>query len=247
MRGALVLQVHAPAEKVRVGVGRLAPVSPNAIAKSVRIHASAARATGSRCRNDGSRGNPLSKLSSAQETMADLAKMHARFLQFLRGRVGDLATAEDILQAAYVKAIQHGGELRETESAVAWFYRILRNALTDYYRRNAARTKAMDEWLATWKEEYEPELVAETCACIQEVIQNLKPEYRAAIEQVDLGGESVDSFAKAQSMTPNHASVRLHRARKAVAKKLTAVCGTCAMHNCIDCTCKHGSKQGCKT
>jgi RNA polymerase sigma factor (sigma-70 family) len=187
-----------------------------------------------------------SKVTSAQETVADLAKMHARFLQFLRGRVGDPATAEDILQAAYVKAIQHGGELRDEESAVAWFYRILRNALIDYYRHTAARSKAMDQWLATWKEDYEPELEAQTCACIREVIHDLKPEYRAAIEQVDLAGESVESFARARSMTPNNASVRLHRARKAVAKKLTVVCGTCATHNCIDCTCKHRFLQGTK-
>src|SRR3984957_17466559 len=184
-----------------------------------------------------------SKLTSAQDAMADLAKMHARFLHFLRGRVGDPAAAEDILQAAYVKAIQHGGELREAESAVAWFYRILRNALTDYYRHSAARSKAMDQWLATWKEDYEPELEAETCACIQEVVRDLKPEYRAAIEQVDLAGESVDSFARAQSTSLNNASVRLHRARKAVAKKLTAVCGTCATHKCIDCTCRRRTLQ----
>jgi DNA-directed RNA polymerase specialized sigma24 family protein len=72
------------------------------------------------------------KLTRIQDTTAGLARMHDRFLQFLRGRVGDAATAEDILQAAYVKAIQHGGELREAESSVAWFYRILRNAVTDH-------------------------------------------------------------------------------------------------------------------
>jgi len=179
------------------------------------------------------------KLTGNQDAIAGLARMHDRFLQFLRGRVGDAATAEDILQAAYVKAIQHGGELREAESSVAWFYRILRNAVTDHYRRIAARSKVMDQLVANWKEEYEPELQAETCACIQEVIRDLKPEYRAAIEQVDLAGESVESFARSRSTTPNNASVRLHRARKAVAKKLTAVCGTCATHKCIDCTCKN--------
>jgi RNA polymerase sigma factor (sigma-70 family) len=179
------------------------------------------------------------KSTRTQETIAGLAGMHDRFLQFLRARVGDAGTAEDLLQAAYVKAIQHGGELREAESSVAWFYRILRNALTDHYRHNAAHSKAMDQFVANWKEDYEPGLQAETCACIQEVIRDLKPEYRAAIEQVDLAGESVESFARAQSTTPNNASVRLHRARKAVAKKLTAVCGTCATHKCIDCSCKH--------
>jgi RNA polymerase sigma factor (sigma-70 family) len=179
------------------------------------------------------------KPTANQETIAGLAGMHDRFLQFLRGRVGDVTTAEDILQAAYVKAIQHGGELRKAESSVAWFYRILRNAVIDHYRRNAARSKLMDQLLADWKEDYEPELRAETCACIQEVIRGLKPEYREAIEEVDLAGESVESFARARSTTPNNASVRLHRARKAVAKKLTAVCGTCATHKCIHCTCKH--------
>jgi len=183
------------------------------------------------------------KLTSTQDTMAGLARMHDRFLQFLRGRVGDEATAEDILQAAYVKAIQHGGELREAESSVAWFYRILRNAVTDHYRRNAAHSKVIDQLVANWKEDYEPELQAETCACIQEVIRDLKPEYRAAIEHVDLAGESVESFARARSTTLNNASVRLHRARKAVAKKLTAVCGTCATHKCVDCTCKHRAED----
>jgi RNA polymerase sigma-70 factor (ECF subfamily) len=96
----------------------------------------------------------------------------------------------------------------------------------------------MDQLYVNWKEEYEPELQAETCACVQEVIRDLKPEYRAAIEHVDLAGKSVESFAEARSTTPNNASVRLHRARKAVAKKLTAICGTCAMHKCIDCGCK---------
>lgn len=171
-------------------------------------------------------------------TVAKLAERHTRFLQFLRRRVDDPATAEDILQSAYLRAIQHGNALRESESAVAWFYRILRNAIADHYRQSAARTKALDASLRDWDEGYEPELQQETCACIREAVQDLKPEYRAAIEQVDLAGASVESFAGANQLTPNNAYVRLHRARKAVAKQLIAVCGTCATHRCIECTCK---------
>src|SRR5580692_8772497 len=62
-----------------------------------------------------------------RESLVRLTEMQARFLQFLRGRLGDRATAEDILQTAYVKAMQHGAVLRDAESTVAWFYRILRN------------------------------------------------------------------------------------------------------------------------
>jgi RNA polymerase sigma factor (sigma-70 family) len=175
---------------------------------------------------------------STRDTAAGLAARHSRFLQFLRARVGDPATAEDILQAAYVRAIERGAQLREAESSVAWFYRILRNAIADHYRQQAARTRAMDQWAAEWNETYEPELKSDVCACIREAVSAIKPEYRAAIEQVDLGGQSVEAFAKAQRTTANNASVRLHRARKAVAKQIAAICGTCAVHECIDCTCR---------
>jgi RNA polymerase sigma-70 factor (ECF subfamily) len=70
------------------------------------------------------------------------------------------------------------------------------------------------------------------------VIHDLKSEYRTAIEQVDLGGVTVETFARSQETSANNASVRLHRARKAVAKKLTTVCGACAEHKCLDCTCR---------
>lgn len=180
---------------------------------------------------------------TSRRITAGLAQMHNRFLQFLRARVADPATAEDILQAAYLKAIEHGAEIRDSESAVAWFYRILRNAVADHYRRLDAHTRALDQWTAGWSEGFEPEFEAQACTCIQEVVRGLKPEYRAAIEQVDLGGQSVESFARAHSMTANNASVRLHRARKAIASRLTAVCGTCAVHQCIDCTCKHNPPE----
>lgn len=170
---------------------------------------------------------------------ADLAAQHGRFLQFLRRRVEDAATAEDILQGAYVKAMERGAQLRETENSVAWFYRILRNAVTDHYRRQAVRSRALEEWAAAWQQEQVPEQAPEICACIQEAVRGLKPEYRTAIEQVDLGGASVAAFAQSERATANAASVRLHRARKAVARQLMAICGTCATHKCLDCTCKH--------
>jgi len=180
----------------------------------------------------------MSSQSVTRQTTAALAELHGRFLHFLRRRIADPATAEDILQSAYVKAMQHEGELRDSESSVAWFYRILRNAVADHYRRLAAHSRVMDQWTASWKEEYEPELEAESCACIREVVRGLRAEYRVAIEQVDLGGKSVAAFARAHRLTPGNASVRLHRARKAVAKKLTAVCGASAAYECMDCTCQ---------
>jgi RNA polymerase sigma-70 factor (ECF subfamily) len=170
--------------------------------------------------------------------MERIAAHHAKFLTFLAARVEDKTAAEDILQSAYLKAVEHGSEIRDDESTVAWFYRILRNAITDQYRRKAARTSAHEAFAAETPISYEAEVTQTACACIGDVIHDLKNEYRTAIEQVDLGGMTVEAFAQSQQTSANNASVRLHRARKAVAKKLTTVCGACAEHKCLDCTCR---------
>src|SRR5512143_817204 len=66
-----------------------------------------------------------------------LVANHQRFLAFLERRVGSRDTAEDILQDGFARARERVETVRTEESAVAWFYRLLRNALVDHYRSNA--------------------------------------------------------------------------------------------------------------
>lgn len=163
---------------------------------------------------------------------------HSEFLRFIAARIGEPAAAEDILQSAYLKALEHGAQLRDEESVVAWFYRILRNAIIDHYRKGSAQSKAHELFGAEAPTSYEVELEQEICACVGDIIGDLKTEYREAIEHVDLAGESVESFAKLRNITANNVSVRLHRARNTVAKRLIQVCGVCSEHKCLDCTCR---------
>src|SRR4051794_13893898 len=55
--------------------------------------------------------------------VARLLANHRRFLDFLTARVGRREDAEEILQEAFVRGLQKAGEIRDDESAVAWFYR----------------------------------------------------------------------------------------------------------------------------
>lgn len=169
--------------------------------------------------------------------LAQILGQRAKFLRFLAARVGEPA-AEDILQSAYIRAVEKGGQIQNSESVVAWFYRLLRNAITDQHRRDAARDRAHEQFVSEAPVSYEHELEANVCQCVGDVMQSLKDDYRAALERVDLAGESIGDYAASQGTTPGNASVRLHRARKAAAKKLTQVCGACAEHKCLDCTCK---------
>lgn len=73
--------------------------------------------------------------------IAVLVDNHRRFLAFLEKRVGTCAEAEDILQDAFVRGLARAGEIRDGDRAVAWFYRLLRNAVVDHWRARAARDR----------------------------------------------------------------------------------------------------------
>lgn len=175
------------------------------------------------------------------EVVRTLVDNHARFLAFLERRVGRRDVAEEILQEAFVRGIDRGSTLRDGESATAWFYRLLRNALIDHYRRRDAEQRALAV-VASEPDLVEPapdeELMGVVCACVGALVEGLKPEYADALRCVDLDGASVQSYASSLGITPNNAAVRLHRAREALRKQLTKSCGTCATHGCVDCCCE---------
>jgi RNA polymerase sigma factor (sigma-70 family) len=170
-----------------------------------------------------------------------LTENHARFLAFLERRVGSRDVAEDILQEAFVRSLDHAGSLRSAESATAWFYRVLRNAIADHYRRQDTRSRAFDR-LAAESESVEAaidkDLEAVVCECVLSLVDTLKPEYATALRRVELDGVSVRSYAEETGITAGNAGVRLHRAREALRKQLARSCGTCVTHGCFDCQCK---------
>jgi len=88
------------------------------------------------------------------------------------------------------------------------------------------------------------EAFEEACRCILGLAETLRPEYAAALRRVDVEGTAVQDFAREAGITANHASVRLFRAREALAKRLRATCRTCAEHGCLDCVCGTPERQG---
>ena len=74
-------------------------------------------------------------LPDSERAIAAIVTERARFLRFVSSRIGDEATAEDVLQESLLRALQANDGLRRGESAVAWFYRILRNAISDHFRK----------------------------------------------------------------------------------------------------------------
>jgi RNA polymerase sigma-70 factor (ECF subfamily) len=172
--------------------------------------------------------------------MQELVASHRDFLAFVERRVGDRAIAEDLVQDAFVKGLERGGDLRADESARAWFYRVLRNAITDRHRRSSAaapRLAALAQELQQAENERAVAADRELCGCIARLIDTLPPDQASALRRIELDGVAVKDFAVEAGVGESNAGVRVFRARKALRERVTRACGTCAEHGCFDCTC----------
>jgi RNA polymerase sigma factor (sigma-70 family) len=174
-----------------------------------------------------------------------LVENHRQFLAFLERRVGSREAAEDILQDAFVRGLDRAETLREKDAVIPWFYRLLRNAVIDYYRRSGAEQRALayvagsgDQTAPAADEEWRDQV----CACVAALVETLKPAYATAIKRVDLEGVAVADFARETGITANNAGVRLHRAHEALRRQLALSCRTCSVHGCLDCHCGRPSR-----
>lgn len=176
--------------------------------------------------------------AAGEDVLAALVANHREFLAFVEKRVGSRAIAEEILQDAFVRSVDKLDTVRDT--AIGWFYRVLRNAIIDHYRRNAAAERrheayTRDQQLA---DERDDELHRVVCRCVAELAGTLKPEYAAALKRVEVDGLSVKDYAEEAGISSNNAGVRVFRAREALRTQVARACGTCATHGCFDCTCE---------
>lgn len=176
--------------------------------------------------------------------IANLISQRDRFFAFVKRRVQDDGTAEDILQAAYAKAISRAETLSSSDSAEAWFFRILRNSVIDHYRHRAFERRAFEPLTpVTVPPSFTPETApANTCQCLSGLLQNIPPSYQEILNQIDLDEMPLEAFARQAGITTGNAAVRVHRARRSLKKKLVSHCGHCARNGCLDCTCRSASK-----
>ncbi len=183
---------------------------------------------------------------SRDEVAAALVSNRRAFLSVLEKRVGKRDVAEDLLQDAFARSLEKV-PLEAGESATAWFYRVLRNAVIDHYRRGGASERALAGVARELDDFREPDLDERNavCRCVERLSTTLKEEYAQALRRIDVEGVAVQDYAREAGITPNNAGVRVFRARQALRKRVVHWCGSCAERGCIDCTCGEPGSTGC--
>jgi RNA polymerase sigma-70 factor (ECF subfamily) len=144
------------------------------------------------------------------------------------------------LQGAFEKVLARPDQAPDDEAIIPWFYRTLRNAVVDQFRRQSAADRALEAFARELETQDVPafDLEREICSCVSRLASTLKPEYADALQAVEVEGTPVKVFAEQKGLSSSNAAVRVFRARDALKKRVAESCGTCADHGCMNCTCK---------
>ncbi len=184
--------------------------------------------------------HPATERSIDEAAALEVLLAHrVEFVDFVTARLESRAAAEDLVQDALARALERVAELRAGEAVLGWFYRILRNAVVDHYRKRSSSVRAMEQLASEPSPQESGEPEGDPCRCVSHLVTTLKPEYAEALQRVEVEGEPVKELAGELGITPNNAAVRLFRAREALLKKVKATCKACAAAGCTDCICGH--------
>ena len=176
---------------------------------------------------------------------ADAAVRRA-LVESRRQILGSSEAAEDVLQAFMLRAIERLAQLRDVRTVRGWLSRILASTIVDHQRRSTRRRQReavmSPNDLEAFEIEADEELDEAVCNCLYKLLPTLKSEYAEVIWRVDLLGEPRDRVAASLGITLNNVTVRLHRGRQALKKRLEEMCLTCPVHGFLDCRCEEAER-----
>ena len=171
-----------------------------------------------------------------------LVEAREEILVFLRHRLRDRDEAEEVLQRFSLRVLERSSQLRDVRTVRGWLGRILATTLADY-QRGAARRRRREATidiidLDALPADPDAEIDATVCNCLYRLLPTLKPEYGEVIWRIDILGEPRDRLAASLGTSLNNVTVRLHRGRQALRKRLEEMCRTCSTHGFLDCRCE---------
>ena len=135
-----------------------------------------------------------------------------RVLGYVRVRIRDEATCEDVTSTVFTTALAQLGRFRGHGSFAGWLFQIARNAVRDVQRRPSAECLALTRDAASSEPGLEEQLLArERAARLREVVCLLEPEQQHLLALrygADLPFEEIGQIVGASAGTVR---VRLHR------------------------------------
>ncbi|WP_420467821.1 RNA polymerase sigma factor [Panacagrimonas sp.] len=150
-------------------------------------------------------------------------------LDYLVRYVGDIGTAEDLLQETLIRMSRGMAGFEGRASTKTWAFSIASRVAADYLRHPQRQPRTVEleeaEAVADPTGSIDERLVIdEMGACIRHAIDTLPDRYRAALILRDLQGLSAQQVAEVSECSLAAAKIRIHRARRHLKQALAGRC-----------------------
>jgi len=153
---------------------------------------------------------------------------HGRLRSFVSRRVKQPADAEDVVQEIFLHIHKNLSTVKDEARLPAWIFKIARNAIVDYFRKNTrpAEDLAEDFDLPAPTEQPENDYFAleELAHCLEPMIEALPESYGHAIRLTELKGMTQSEAAKQTGLSVSGMKTRVQRARRKLKTMLVECC-----------------------
>jgi RNA polymerase sigma-70 factor, ECF subfamily len=152
-------------------------------------------------------------------------EFHTPLQQFIRRRVSDEATAEDVLQDVFLRIHQHMDTLKDVRKLEGWIYQITRHAIIDAYRSNRHETTLEAAEVLDLPEELpDDDVVSELLPSVRAMVRNLPELDRQALVLTEYQGLTQKELAGRLGLSLSGAKSRVQRAREKLKQQLLECC-----------------------
>ena len=150
---------------------------------------------------------------------------HAPLERFIRRRISDEHTAEDVLQDVFLKIHQRMETLNEVRKLESWIYQITRNAIIDSYRSSRSMTTLEAAEVLEMPEELpDDDVVSELLPCVRAMVKSLPAMDRQALVLTEYQGLTQKELAERLGLSFSGAKSRVQRAREKLKQQLLECC-----------------------
>ncbi len=165
-----------------------------------------------------------SKISADKEWSAFQQTLH----HYVARRV-EPANVDDLVSEILLRLVKHEIDLKNANNPMAWMYRVAKNVLTDYYRRQSKEQGMLSEHELSEHGQAiynKTEITAqeELAHCLIPLLDKLPPRYQEALQLVDIEGLPQQQVARQLGLSLSGTKSRVQRGRIKLKELLLSCC-----------------------
>jgi RNA polymerase sigma-70 factor (ECF subfamily) len=153
-----------------------------------------------------------------------IAGFVARLRGFIRSRVRDHATADDLTQETLLKVYRSRATLLDSQRLEAWLYRIARRTIIDHYRQQKPNEELPANLTGESTDFQDDSMREELNRSLRRFLDELPAAYREPVRLAEFEGLPLAKIALRLDLSLTAVKSRVQRGRALLKKKLQACC-----------------------